>query len=120
MGVMVEVQEQLVAKFQAIFPHLDERQRRLEMGAEARVLGHGPWPCRTSVCCLKLPEELRPSTSASSAARFGCLNHGQLPEELRLVQTADDHLRAVLASMKGSSFGADDGADSSAGNTKLT
>ena len=31
----------LAAKFAAIFPHLDERQRRLLMGAEARVLGHG-------------------------------------------------------------------------------
>ena len=31
----------LAAKFQAIFPHLDERQRRLVMGAEARSLGHG-------------------------------------------------------------------------------
>src|SRR5262249_29469286 len=33
--------ESLAAKFGAIFPHLDERQRRLLMGAEARVLGHG-------------------------------------------------------------------------------
>src|SRR5215469_8400023 len=33
--------EMLAAKFQAIFPHLDERQRRLLMGAEARSLGHG-------------------------------------------------------------------------------
>src|SRR5499427_3336995 len=33
--------EMLAAKFQAIFPHLDERQRRLVMGAEARALGHG-------------------------------------------------------------------------------
>src|SRR5580704_1770951 len=33
--------ERLAAKFEAIFPHLDERQRRLLMGAEARVLGHG-------------------------------------------------------------------------------
>jgi AcrR family transcriptional regulator len=41
MGVMAGVQEQLVAKFQAILPHLDERQRRLLMGAEARALGHG-------------------------------------------------------------------------------
>lgn len=41
MGVMAGVQEQLVAKFQAIIPHLDERQRRLLLGAEARVLGHG-------------------------------------------------------------------------------
>jgi hypothetical protein len=31
----------LAAKFPAIFPHLDERQRRLLMGAEARALGHG-------------------------------------------------------------------------------
>jgi len=31
----------LAAKFAAIFPHLDERQRRLLMGAEARELGHG-------------------------------------------------------------------------------
>lgn len=41
MGVLTGVQEQLVVKFQAILPHLDERQRRLLMGAEARVLGHG-------------------------------------------------------------------------------
>jgi Rhodopirellula transposase DDE domain len=33
--------ELLAAKFAAVFPHLDERQRRLLMGAEARVLGRG-------------------------------------------------------------------------------
>ena len=33
--------EMLAAKFGAIFPHLDERQRRLLMGAEAGALGHG-------------------------------------------------------------------------------
>jgi len=33
--------EMLAAKFGAIFPHLDERQRRLLLGAEARALGHG-------------------------------------------------------------------------------
>ena len=38
----VEVtREILAAKFEAIFPHLDERQRRLLLGAEARALGHG-------------------------------------------------------------------------------
>jgi hypothetical protein len=31
----------LAAKFGVIFPHLDERQRRLVLGAEARALGHG-------------------------------------------------------------------------------
>jgi hypothetical protein len=33
--------EVLAAKFGAIFPHLDERQRRLLMGADALALGHG-------------------------------------------------------------------------------
>jgi Rhodopirellula transposase DDE domain len=33
--------EMLAAKFGNILPHLDERQRRLLLGAEARALGHG-------------------------------------------------------------------------------
>jgi len=41
MGVVEVTQEMLAAKFEVIFPHLDERQRRLLMGAEARALGHG-------------------------------------------------------------------------------
>src|SRR6516164_7113135 len=36
-----EAGQVLAAKFAAISPHLDERQRRLLMGAEARALGHG-------------------------------------------------------------------------------
>jgi len=38
---MEETRQVLAAKFQVIFPHLDERQRRLLMAAEARALGHG-------------------------------------------------------------------------------
>jgi hypothetical protein len=38
---MEVTREMLAAKFEVIFPHLDERQRRLLMGAEARALGHG-------------------------------------------------------------------------------
>jgi transposase len=41
MGGNEEAAQVLAAKFAAILPHLDERQRRLLMGAEARVLGHG-------------------------------------------------------------------------------
>jgi hypothetical protein len=41
MGGEEEAGRVLAAKFAAIFPHLDERQRRLLMGAEARALGHG-------------------------------------------------------------------------------
>ena len=41
MGGNEEAVRVLAAKFGVIFPHLDERQRRLLMGAEARALGHG-------------------------------------------------------------------------------
>jgi Rhodopirellula transposase DDE domain len=41
MGDVVVTEGLLAAKFGSILPHLDERQRRLLLGAEARVLGHG-------------------------------------------------------------------------------
>lgn len=41
MGVAEELEASLVVKFGAVFPHLNERQRRLVMGAEARAIGHG-------------------------------------------------------------------------------
>ncbi|MFD7665168.1 hypothetical protein ACFV57_21525, partial [Streptomyces sp. NPDC059788] len=41
MCISDEVRGQLAVKFEVLFPHLDERQRRLLMGAEARILGHG-------------------------------------------------------------------------------
>jgi transposase len=41
MGGKQEAMQVLAAKFAVIFPHLDERQRRLLMGAEAQALGHG-------------------------------------------------------------------------------
>src|SRR5260370_18665037 len=41
MGVIEVTGEMLAAKLGGICPHLDERQRRLLMGAEARALGHG-------------------------------------------------------------------------------
>jgi hypothetical protein len=36
MGELVVTREMLAAKFGSIWPHLDERQRRLLPGAEAR------------------------------------------------------------------------------------
>src|SRR5215472_6933549 len=41
MGISVEVRDQLVLRFRVLFPHLNERQRRLVMAQEARLLGHG-------------------------------------------------------------------------------
>src|SRR3954467_10930324 len=41
MSIAGESREQVAVKFAVLFPHLDERQQRLLMGAEARILGHG-------------------------------------------------------------------------------
>jgi transposase len=41
MAVEAGVVESLRAKFDAVLPHLDERQQRLVMAGEARSLGHG-------------------------------------------------------------------------------
>ena len=41
MAVDARVVESLRAKFEAVLPHLDERQQRLVMAGEARSLGHG-------------------------------------------------------------------------------
>ncbi|WP_159426035.1 ISAzo13 family transposase [Streptomyces noursei] len=41
MGRPEGIEAALTAKFETLFPHLDERQRRLAIGAEARSLGHG-------------------------------------------------------------------------------
>jgi hypothetical protein len=41
MGVSTEVRDQLAARFEVLLPHLNERQRRLALATEARLLGHG-------------------------------------------------------------------------------
>ncbi|GGN62228.1 hypothetical protein GCM10011579_029140 [Streptomyces albiflavescens] len=41
MRIPDETRDQLAVKFAVLLPHLDERQRRLLMAAEARSLGHG-------------------------------------------------------------------------------
>ena len=41
MGRPEGIEAVLATKFQVLLPHLDERQRRLVMGAEALSLGHG-------------------------------------------------------------------------------
>ena len=41
MGISSDVCGQLALKFEVLLPHLNERQRRLLLAAEARLLGHG-------------------------------------------------------------------------------
>jgi transposase len=41
MAISSDARDQLALKFEVLSPHLNERQRRLLLGAEARLLGHG-------------------------------------------------------------------------------
>ena len=41
MAISADVTDALAAKFAVMLPHLDERQRRLYLGSEARALGRG-------------------------------------------------------------------------------
>jgi transposase len=41
MGIAGEVRGQLAARFEVLLPHLNERQQRLALATEARLLGHG-------------------------------------------------------------------------------
>uniref|UniRef100_UPI0018DFB57D ISAzo13 family transposase n=1 Tax=Streptomyces fildesensis TaxID=375757 RepID=UPI0018DFB57D len=41
MGISSEVRGQLALRFGVLFPHLNERQQRLVLAQEARLLGHG-------------------------------------------------------------------------------
>ena len=41
MRVGDEVQGQLAMRFEVLLPHLNERQQRLALACEARLLGHG-------------------------------------------------------------------------------
>lgn len=41
MGIPAKVRDQLSMRFEVLMPHLNERQRRLLLATEARLLGHG-------------------------------------------------------------------------------
>src|SRR5262245_58930046 len=41
MDIPDQARERIALRFEVLFPHLNERQRRLVLAAEARLLGHG-------------------------------------------------------------------------------
>jgi hypothetical protein len=64
--IEAQVEAVLTAKFAALLLHLDERRRRLAMGAEARVLGRGG---------IKVPT---PEVTTAALVRCGAKPHGAL------------------------------------------
>src|SRR3954453_3065213 len=41
MAILSEMCDQMALRFEVLSPHLNERQQRLALAAEARLLGHG-------------------------------------------------------------------------------
>ena len=68
MSVVEGLEASLAAKFSVVFPHLDERQRRLVLGAEARAIGHGGIPLVARAAGVGVVTVSR--TSTPSTARF--------------------------------------------------
>jgi hypothetical protein len=54
MRIPSEVRDQLALRFEVLFPHLDERQRRLALATEARLLGRGG--VRAVACVAEVSE----------------------------------------------------------------
>ena len=67
MGVMAVTREMLAAKFESILPHLDERQRRLLMGAVVvrQPCSHG----RRGGCLIQLYPELSTLVVSKSVSK---------------------------------------------------
>ncbi|WP_392839629.1 ISAzo13 family transposase [Streptomyces sp. LN500] len=100
MRIPDEICAQLTMKFTVLFPHLDERQRRLLMAAEARVLGHGgvravaragsvsETTVRKGVCELEAGEEPlgRVRRPGGGRKRVADLDPGLRPALLALVE----------------------------------
>jgi len=66
MRVAEGFEESLAAKFTVLLPHLDERQRRLYLGSEARALGHGGFRL------VARAAGVREATVAQGAAEVDC------------------------------------------------
>ena len=98
MAIGAEVEAGIRGKFDSLFPHLDERQRRLAMGAEARSLGHG------GIKAVARAAGASPTTVARGVAELGAggdpLKRVRQPGAGRKPQTLKDPgLVAALLSL---------------------
>src|SRR4051795_1815751 len=83
MGVDEWVRGQLATRFEVLLPHLNERQQRMALACEARLLGHGgvaavadaarvsPTTVRRGVGALGGGEEPLPARSTPTGGRAG-------------------------------------------------
>ena len=69
MAISPDACGQLALRFEVLSPHLNERQRRLLLGAEARLLGHGG--VRAVAQVAGVSEQMAARRSAAAQTREG-------------------------------------------------
>src|SRR5919204_1528160 len=89
MAIPKEVVLQLSGRFAALLPHLNERQRRLALGVEARLLGHGG--VGTVARVAKVSETTVRRGIAELAADAGPLPEGRVRAPGGGRRRAEDH-----------------------------
>src|SRR5438270_2201758 len=99
MAIPREAVLQLSDRFAALLPHLNERQRRLALGVEARLLGHGG--VGTVARVAEVSETTVRRGIAELAADAGPLPDGRVRAPGGGRRRAEDHNRAVLSALLG-------------------
>ena len=99
MAIPREAVPQLSDRFAALLPHLNERQRRLALGVEARLLGHGG--VGTVARVAKVSETTVRRGIAELAADSGSLPDGRARAPGGGRRRAEDTHPAVLSALLG-------------------
>src|SRR5215470_5454133 len=99
MAIPREVVPQLSGRFAALLPHLNERQRRLALAVEARLLGHGG--VGTVARVARVSETTVRRGIAELAADTGPLPGGRARAPGGGRRRAEDHDPAVLSALLG-------------------
>src|SRR5437588_8375781 len=99
MAIPREAVPQLSDRFAALLPHLNERQRRLALGVEARLLGHGG--VGTVARVAEVSETTVRRGIAELAADRGSLPDGRARAPGGGRRRAEDNNPAVLSAVVG-------------------
>jgi hypothetical protein len=87
MGIPEEVRTQLGCRLEVLLPHLNERQRRLALATEARLLGHGGVRCVAQIAGVSETTvrrdvwELEAGPESASDGRVRAAGGGRKPAE---------------------------------------
>jgi transposase len=107
MAISTEVRTQLGCRFEVLLPHLNERQRRLALATEARLLGHGGvrWVARiagvSETTVRRGVWELEAGTDPLPDGRVRAVGGGRKPVEVNDPRVRDALLGLVEPDERG-------------------